>query len=106
MVIYEAETNGLAAGISLKVRSLVTRSWFVPNKRFSRPPCSQKPPPSHEPPQVASFPPNLQPFAFLLDTQSPEVQGAFQFLLATAMHEGGNPRFGKFELLNVTEVDG
>ncbi len=22
------------------------------------------------------------------------------------MHEGGNPRFGKFELLSVTEVDG
>jgi len=22
------------------------------------------------------------------------------------MHEGGNPRFGKFELLNVAEVDG
>ena len=29
----------------------------------------------------------------------------FQFLLATAMHEGGNPRFGKFELLSVAEVD-
>jgi hypothetical protein len=22
------------------------------------------------------------------------------------MHEGGNPRFGKFELVNVAEVDG
>ncbi len=22
------------------------------------------------------------------------------------MHEGGNPRFGKFELLNVAEIDG
>jgi len=25
---------------------------------------------------------------------------AFQFLLATAMHEGGDPRFGKLEFLN------
>ena len=48
----------------------------------------------------------LQPFASLLDAQPPEVQEAFQFLLATAMHEGGNPRLGKFELLNVAEVDG
>jgi len=31
---------------------------------------------------------------------------AFHFLLAAAMHEGGNPRFGKFDPLNVTEVDG
>ena len=35
------------------------------------------------------------------DTQPPEVQEAFQFLLATAMHEAG-----KFELLNVAEVEG
>jgi len=28
-----------------------------------------------------------------------EVQEAFQFLLAIAMHEGRNPRFGKFDLL-------
>ena len=41
----------------------------------------------------------LQPFASLLDAQSPKVQEAFQFLLATAMHEAG-----KFELLNVAEV--
>ena len=34
-------------------------------------------------------------------SQPPEVQGAFQFLLATAMQEAG-----KFELLNVAEVDG
>ena len=26
---------------------------------------------------------------------------AFQFLLATTMHESGNPRLGKFELLNL-----
>ena len=50
--------------------------------------------------------PKPQPFASLLDAQPPEVQEAFQFLLATAMHEGGNPRFGRFELLNVAEVDG
>ena len=47
------------------------------------------------------LPPELQIFAFLLDAQPPEVQEAFQFLLATAMHEAG-----KFELLNVAEVDG
>jgi len=41
---------------------------------------------------------------FLLDAQPPEVHRAFQFLLATAMHEGGNPRFGKFELLTVVEI--
>jgi hypothetical protein len=46
-------------------------------------------------------PPGLQAFASLLDTQPPEVQEVFQFLLATAMHETG-----KFELLNVTEVAG
>jgi hypothetical protein len=37
----------------------------------------------------------------ILDAHSPEGQEAFQFLLATAMH-----RVGKFELLNVAEVDG
>ena len=47
------------------------------------------------------LPLNLQAFASLLDAQPPEVQEAFQFLLATAMHEAG-----KFELLNVAEVDG
>jgi hypothetical protein len=36
-----------------------------------------------------------------LDAQPPDVQEAFQFLLATAMHEDG-----KFGLLNVAEVDG
>ena len=46
-------------------------------------------------------PPNLQTFTALLDAQPPEVQEGFQFLLATAMHEAG-----KFELLNVAEVDG
>jgi len=45
--------------------------------------------------------PELQAFASLLDAEPPEVQGAFQFLLAIAMHEAG-----KFELLNVVEVDG
>jgi len=53
-----------------------------------------------------NLPPKLQPFAPLLDAQPPEVKEAFQFLLATAMHEGGNPRFGKFELVNVAEADG
>ena len=58
-----------------------------------------------------NLPPELQPFASLLalspvrpryrDAQPPDVQEAFQFLLATAMHEAG-----KFELLNVAEVDG
>ena len=47
------------------------------------------------------LPPNLQAFAQLLDAQPPDVQEAFQFLLATAMHEAG-----KFELLNMAEVDG
>jgi len=50
---------------------------------------------------TSNLPPNLQPLASLLRTQPPDVQGAFQFLLATAMHEAG-----KFELLNVAEVDG
>jgi hypothetical protein len=45
--------------------------------------------------------PKLKPFTSLLDTQPPEVQEAFQFPLATAMHETG-----KFEMLNVAEVDG
>jgi len=48
---------------------------------------------------TADLPPKLQPFASLLDSQPPEVQEAFQSLLAAAMHEGGNPRFGRFELL-------
>lgn len=47
------------------------------------------------------LPPELQPLASLLDAQPPKVQEAFQFLLATAMHEAG-----KFELLNVVQVDG
>ncbi len=50
---------------------------------------------------TSDLPPELQAFASLLDAQPPDVQGAFQFLLATAMHEAG-----RFELLNVTEVDG
>ena len=49
----------------------------------------------------SDFPPELQAFASLLDAQPPEVQEAFQFLLATVMHEAG-----KFELLNVAEIDG
>ncbi len=36
-----------------------------------------------------NLPPNLQAFAQLLDTQPPEVQEAFRFLLATAMQEAG-----------------
>ena len=36
---------------------------------------------------TSDLPPNLQPFASLLNAQPPEVQEAFQFLLATAMHE-------------------
>lgn len=47
------------------------------------------------------LPPELQAFASLLDAQPPDIQEAFQFLLATAMHEAG-----KFELLNVAEIDG
>jgi hypothetical protein len=50
---------------------------------------------------TSDLPPKLQPFISLLDAQPPEVQEAFQFLLATAMHEGRNPRLGKFELLNL-----
>ena len=38
--------------------------------------------------------PEFQTLASLLDAQPPEVQEAFQFLLATAMHE-----VGKFGLL-------
>ena len=49
---------------------------------------------------------DAQTFAQFLNPQPPEVQEASQFLLAIAMHEGGNPRFGKFELLSVAEVDG
>ena len=44
------------------------------------------------------LPPELQPFASLLDAQPAEVQEAFQFLLATAMHEAVG-------LLEVAEVD-
>ncbi len=47
------------------------------------------------------LPLKLQAFAQLLDAQPPEVQQVSQFLLATAMHEAG-----KFELLNIAEVDG
>jgi len=43
--------------------------------------------------------PESQAFASLLNAQPPEIQEAFQFPPATAMHEGGNPRFGKFDLL-------
>jgi len=42
-----------------------------------------------------NLPRNLQALVPLLDTQSPKVQDAFQFLLATATHEAG-----KFELLH------
>jgi len=42
------------------------------------------------------LPPELQALASLLDAQPPEVQEAFQFLPATAMHEAG-----KLELLNL-----
>ena len=50
---------------------------------------------------TSDLPPELQAFTSLLDAQPPEVQEASQFLLATAMHEAG-----KFELVNVAEVDG
>jgi len=49
----------------------------------------------------SNLPPKLQAFASLLDAQPPDVQRAFQFLIAAAMHEAG-----KFQLLNVAEVDG
>ena len=48
-----------------------------------------------------ALPPKLLAFASLLDAQPPEVQESFQFLLAAAIHEAG-----KFELLNVAEIDG
>jgi hypothetical protein len=48
-----------------------------------------------------SLSPKLQSFASLLDTQPPEVQEAFQFLLATAMHEAG-----KFDLQLVVSRKG
>ena len=50
---------------------------------------------------TTNLPPNLQSLASLLDAQPPQVQEAFQFLLATAMHEAG-----KSELVSVAEVDG
>ncbi len=50
---------------------------------------------------IKNLPPELQTFTSRLHTQPPEVQEAFQFLLATAMHEAG-----KFELVGVAEVDG
>ena len=50
---------------------------------------------------TSDLPPKLQAFAQLLDTQPPDVQEAFQFLLAIAMHEAG-----EFELLNMAEVEG
>jgi len=46
-------------------------------------------------------PPELQAFASLLDAQPSDLQEAFQFLLATAMHEAG-----KFQLVSVAELDG
>ena len=55
---------------------------------------------------TTNLPPKLQALASLLAPQPPEVQEAFQFLLATAMHEGGNPRLGNSELVNVADVDG
>ncbi|MBC8273365.1 MAG: hypothetical protein H8E40_00125 [Chloroflexi bacterium] len=45
---------------------------------------------------TTSPPPELQAFASLFAPQPPEVREAFQFLLATAIHE-----VGKSELLNV-----
>ena len=48
-----------------------------------------------------TFSPKLPSFARLLDPQPPKVQEAFQFLLATAMHEAG-----KSELLSIAEVNG
>ena len=50
---------------------------------------------------TADLPPNLHAFASQLDAEHPEVQEAFRFLLATAMHEAV-----KFELLSAVEVDG
>ena len=55
---------------------------------------------------TSDLPSKLQTLASLPDAQLPKIQEASQFLLATTMHEGGNPRFGKFELLNVAEGDG
>jgi hypothetical protein len=45
------------------------------------------------------LPLDFQPFTSLLPAQPPEAQEAFQFLPPTALHEGGNPRFGKFGLV-------
>jgi len=50
---------------------------------------------------TSNLPPKLQPFASLLDAQPPEVQEAFRFLLATAVHEAG-----KFDLPSVAQVEG
>ncbi len=50
---------------------------------------------------VSDPPPNLQTLAPLLEAQPPELQEAFQFLLAATMQEAG-----KFELSKVIEVDG
>jgi hypothetical protein len=77
---------------------------YCPSGRSQRACCSA----IHDPWKTAqngkatiTLSPDLQPFASLLDAQPPDVQEAFQFLLATAMHEDG-----KFGLLNVAEVDG
>ena len=48
---------------------------------------------------ITDLPIALQVFASLPDAQPLEVQEAFQFLLATAIHEAG-----KFELLNLAGV--
>ena len=65
------------------------QSWNVGRKITAAPPIVQTP--------SNNLPPKLQAFAPLLalspvrpkyrDAQLPEVQEAFQFLLATAMHE-------------------
>ena len=38
---------------------------------------------------TSNLPPEFQSVASLLDAQPPQVQEAFQFLLATAMYEAG-----------------
>lgn len=47
------------------------------------------------------LPPQFQALLAILENQPPEVQKAFQFLMAMAMEEAG-----KFKLLNVSETSG
>jgi len=50
---------------------------------------------------TSNLPLELQAFASLLCAQPPDVQEAFQFLLATAMHEAGRLELVRLAVLDV-----